>query len=878
MNRLYVLESRYTVTGGMADHRLRVHSSQMMKAAVAIAREVASLTGDDTLKKAAEAVKLTGDYQPRSDYDAWVKETAKDLVASKGGKALVIVGAAQPMEVHLLGLALNQALGAMMKAAGKNHPPLELKQATLLPAGTIEQLAQAVKSEEVKTLFILGQCDPCYDAPYDLSWPEVQKKIRTVFHLSTRHRTATARASRWHIPGTHFLEQWGDVRGLSGTYSVIQPMIMPLYGGISDIELISWLGQETPLTAPAPEAAPAAAPANGATPEAATDPLFLAVKETFGTLVKENIDDAWSQALKEGFVAKTEWPEATASVKNNALVTALSLFVDTPAPTAHLMELTLVADSKVFDGRYINNAWLQESPDPITKLVWDNAALVSVRTAHELGLDRKAIYNDQAQTIELAVGSQTLTVPVLIAPGHADHAITLALGYGQPGAGKNGPGRVGEDTGKNAYIFRTTHHPYFIPGAKVALTGQTMPIAVTQEHATMYGRELVREATAERFKAEPNFAYSEGSDSHIPQDFSFYKQVGKVRHRDGFSTPLLADTQHQWGMVIDLNACIGCNSCAIACQSENNIPVVGKRQVMIGREMSWIRMDRYFAIDLDGKKNADGKEYEINEAQDAGREREVDDPELLFQPVSCQHCEAAPCENVCPVNATVHSEDGLNLMVYNRCIGTRYCANNCPYKARRFNFFDYNKYDPLLNADGGRDNAQTNTGLFDLLHQNNLYKGAAGQRGDYESLKLQKNPNVTVRMRGVIEKCTYCIQRIEEAKINQRGKITKLKSTQTGIVDEKLTLSDEELRIPTDGVKTACQQACPADGIVFGNLLDKNGALAKLQNHPRRYQLLRYVGALPRTSYLARIKNPNPALIAASAIEKRKVGQATANI
>jgi Fe-S-cluster-containing dehydrogenase component len=246
--------------------------------------------------------------------------------------------------------------------------------------------------------------------------------------------------------------------------------------------------------------------------------------------------------------------------------------------------------------------------------------------------------------------------------------------------------------------------------------------------------------------------------------------------------------------------------------------------------------------------------------------------------VACQHCEAAPCETVCPVNATVHSEDGLNVMVYNRCIGTRYCANNCPYKARRFNFFDVNKYDPLASSDGGRDNAQTNTGFFDVLHQNNLYKGALGKRGDYESLKLQKNPNVTVRMRGVIEKCTYCIQRIEEAKISQRGKITKLKSTQTGIVNENLTLSDDELRVPTDGIKTACQQACPSDAIVFGNLLDKNSTLAKMQEHPRRYQLLRYVGALPRTSYLARIKNPNPALIAVSAIEKRKVGQATANM
>jgi molybdopterin-containing oxidoreductase family iron-sulfur binding subunit len=897
MNRLYVFESRYTLTGGMADHRLRVHASQIMKVAVALAKAVAKVTGDAALEQAAAAVALTGEYAPRADYEAFITETAKDLAAGKGGKAMVLAGPQQPAEVHALVALINKTLGAYSPAEGKTVPPIELQQATVAPAGTLGDLAQAVAANAVTTLAIVSAADPCYDAPASLKWAELQKSIPTVIHVGFRDRTGTARAATWSAPGTHYLEQWGDVRSVSGVYSVIQPMILPLYGGVSDLEFLSLLASDGPVAVKVEAPAPAA-PMNGALPEESKDPGYVAVRETFAGLAQGDVEVAWSAALRDGLLAGTRWPAFSGALQPSAATTLLGSFQDAAAPTKEGFELCLVPDGKIWDGRYINNAWLQEMPDSISKVTWENAALVSVRTATDLGLDK--YLRDKAQTLTIEVAGQSLTVPVIVAPGHADNALTLALGYGQPGKGADGPGRVGEGTGVNAYPLRTTASTYWIGGAKVSVTGQTVPLATTQEHHTMYGRELVREGTADRFKESPAFATTEGMDSHIPPDFTFYRQEGRQGQFGSTgglfgTTPHLWDQEHQWGMVIDLNSCIGCNSCSLACQSENNIPTVGKRQVIIGRDMNWIRMDRYFAVDVEGGKATEGKEWEYaatagataggaDENADgahghAAPAREIDDPEMLVQPVACQHCEAAPCETVCPVNATVHSEDGLNLMVYNRCIGTRYCANNCPWKARRFNYFDYNK----------RANIERE-GSFLGLHSNNLYLGPFGELKDDASLRLQRNPNVTVRMRGVIEKCTYCIQRIEAAKIDQK-KISRRKAAATGAHDENLTLGVEELRIPTDKVKTACQAACPADAIVFGNLRDNNSAVSRLRGnkdvvgedhgldpHPRNYQTLRYIGARTRTSYLARIKNPNPALLAASPIEKRKVGQASAHM
>ena len=741
----------------------------------------------------------------------------------------------------------------------------------------------------ITPLMVLGGLFLCYEGFEKLAhrW------------LHPVEETATARAATWSVPGTHYLEQWGDVRSMSGVYSIVQPMIMPLFGGVSDLEFLSLLASDTPVAVKVEPVAPAA-PMNGAVPEESKDPGYLAVRETFAALATGEVEVAWSLALRDGLLAGTRWPAFTGALKPASVATLVGGFQDVAAPTKDAFEVTLVPDSKLWDGRYINNAWLQEMPDSISKVTWDNAALLSVRTATELGLDK--YLRDEADTLVIEVGGQSVTVPVIVSPGHADHAITIALGYGQAGKGAAGPGRVGEGTGVNVYPLRATASTYWLAGAKVTVPGTKVPLATTQEHHTMYGRELIREGTAERFAETPAFATTEGMDSHIPPDYTFYKPEGRQGQNGATgglfgTTPHLWDKQHQWGMVIDLNACIGCHSCSLACQSENNIPTVGKRQVIIGRDMNWIRMDRYFAVDVEGGKATEGKEWEYAETSGAvagGADensdhaeghgsaepaRELDDPEMVVQPVACQHCEAAPCETVCPVNATVHSEDGLNLMVYNRCIGTRYCANNCPWKARRFNYFDYNK----------RANTEREGSLLDL-HPNNLYLGPLGELKEDASLRLQRNPNVTVRMRGVIEKCTYCIQRIEAAKIDQK-KTTRRQAAATGVSDENLTVTAEDLRIPTDTVKTACQLACPSDAIVFGNLRDNNSAVSKLRGnkdivgeehgvdpHPRNYQTLRYIGARPRTSYLARIKNPNPALLAASPIEKRKVGQASAHM
>ncbi len=877
MNRLYVVEGRYTATGGMADHRLRVPASQIMKVAVDVAKAVAAATGDAGLKSAAEAVKV-GSEKPssREDYAAWVEEAGKDL-AGKKGRAFVLAGPQQPKEVHLLVAAINQALGAF-------GGPVELKQIESTETGTLAQLAESAKKGEVTHLVMVGQTDPVYDALADIDWAKAQKAVKHVIHSGVRHRTATARAASWHVPGTHYLEQWGDLRGISGAVSVIQPMILPLYEGVSDIQLLSLLAAPPVPAAPAVPAPAPAAPANGALPEESKDTGYLAVRETFKLLAKPADEAAeavaWTSFLRDGFIANSEWPAASASLNAAAVASGVASFTDVAPPNAGKMELNLVPCSKLWDGRYTNNGWLQESPDPISKVTWDNVALVSVRTANDMKL-KKSLVDDDADVIKLTLpGGAEVEVPVIVAPGHADNSITLAVGYGQ-GEGENGPGRVGEATGWNTYPLRTTKAPYFISGVDVKKTGVLMPVACTQEHNTMYGRELVREGTSDRFKEHADFAKTEGQDGHIPQDFSLYKP------NDLKGQPLLSDKVHQWAMTIDLNTCIGCNTCSVACQSENNIPIVGKRAVIIGREMHWIRMDRYFAVDLDGGHRKEGQEFEPGSPAVApakhgeGAEvREIDDPEMLFQPVACQHCEAAPCETVCPVNATVHSEDGLNLMVYNRCIGTRYCANNCPYKARRFNHFDYGKREPLHKPDGSKDNMHEKEsdwlGLKPAI-RNNLQLGPLGEIYQPESLKLQKNPNVTVRMRGVIEKCTYCIQRIEAARIDAK-KVSRTKAAELGQSNANLKISETDLQIKTDTVKTACQLACPADAIVFGNMADEKSKVTQMINHPRNYQILRYIGTRPRTSYLARIKNPNPQLLARSPKEAAKVGQATAHM
>jgi len=486
----------------------------------------------------------------------------------------------------------------------------------------------------------------------------------------------------------------------------------------------------------------------------------------------------------------------------------------TPATGEDAYEVVFTPCPKVDDGRYSNNGWQQEIPDPITKLTWDNAAQISQATAKKLGIEQ------DGDMIQILLEKRSLTIPAIVAPGHADNSVTIPLGYGRTVVG-----RVGSTTGFNVYPLRTTAEPYFAVGAKLRLTGKYYKLVLTQEHYALEGRggDLTREATISEYKAKPDFAKTMGMDAHIPPNISLYshpelnnpelsknpaKERGGQRVNPGWDST-------GWGMVVDMNSCTGCSACMVACQAENNIPIVGKEQVANGREMHWIRTDRYFAS--------------VDENDP--------DPEMISQPMMCQHCENAPCETVCPVNATVHSEDGLNVMVYNRCIGTRYCANNCPFKVRRFNFFDYNQRDAMGSKNGG---------WFTGLHKWNLIS----PKGTEDSIKLEKNPNVTVRMRGVMEKCTFCVQRIQEAKI--AAKVAARDSA--------------EYRIPADSFTSACAQVCPADAITFGDIYNPESSVAKLKDSERGYRLLEYLNISARVSYLARIRNPNPKMPGAEKI------------
>lgn len=867
MNRLYAVEARYTLTGGMADHRLRVHSSQTLKIAVKLAEKIAEKTGDAGLKAAASAVKLVGSYSPRADYEAWIQAAADDL-AEKKGASLVVAGSQHAPELHLLTIAINQALGAFGKI-------IEVKQGQGAPSGTLADLAKAAVEKQIDTLIALGETDPLFEAPADIVPGGLAAALKNVPHFivhTIRHRTATARAASWVVPATHYLEQWGDTRGAEGTYAIVQPMIAPLYtGSLSDIELLLGLLANEPSAGQPPPAAPA--------PGMAEDPgaAFKAVRDTFNAVVQGASDIAWNNALRDGFAggsayASSSTPPNLASI-NAALAGAKDIEL------GDNFEITFVPCAKIHDGRFINNGWLQEAPDPISKITWDNAALISVKTAKMLNIN---LFNeDSADVIAVEMNGVKRYFPVLVIPGHADNAISIAVGYGQKDSGQ-----VGKGTGFDAYALRSAATPYFAltPGSKIkklasAVTGDALsgieghdeipavyPLGLTSEHHTMYGRALVREGTVEDWKENADFVLEQGTDGNLhgnreekdkENSYSFYKPVGG-RDSKGMPVPHLNDELHQWGMVIDLNKCTGCTSCLVACQSENNIPIVGKDQVIRGREMHWIRMDRYFATDLDSEADQTNRKVE----KEVWDEDNVDEPEMLVQPVGCQHCEAAPCETVCPVNATVHTPDGLNVMVYNRCIGTRYCANNCPFKVRRFNFFDYNKRNPLVQKTLGP------------LKFNNLYAGPAGDRQDTELSKLQKNPNVSVRMRGVIEKCTYCLQRIEGARIEARAQGRRNKRLASGAADETLKIEDNDIRIGKDAVKTACQESCPAEAISFGNTAKgSNDTVKAWKKNSRSYELLGYLSVRARTTYLGRIKNPNPSLLSASAKEKAKVGQ-----
>jgi len=793
MNRLYCLENRYTLTGGMADHRKSLAASLIPLAAAFIASELGEASAKTLAGGLPDSIKQ------------WLAPAIADL-KENAGKSLVVAGSRYGSEVHALVAAINNALGAFGKT-------IDLVQgAGEQELGTLEELRKDIEGGKVKTVVSLTGSNLLYDAPDAAGLAKLiaDKKVQLV-HLGTA-LNATARAAALHLPATHYLESWSDVRAADGTYSVIQPMIQPLYDGVSEIDLLlALLGRKKvgPVeAAPAPVAA--AAPAPAAPTASAEDAGHAAVRDTFASVAGGLDEDKWNFTLRDGFLKDSAFP-AGGSVNSGAVAGIVAQAQAPAAIEGGTFEVVLAADSSVLDGRYSSNAWLQEAPDPITKLTWDNAAWLGSRTFRDLGLK-------EGQMIKVSVNGAELTLPAIEAPGHASNSVTIPLGYGQTRLGY-----VGSKRGFDAYPLRKA--PGFIlTGAKIEKTDEIFELAITQDHNTMEGRAMYREGTAEEFKKKPNFAQVTGMDSHIPENMSLYKgQVGikSETNKEGFDYENL----HQWGMTIDLSKCIGCTACIVACQSENNIPVVGKDQVRKGRLMQWIRMDRYFAASEWGPKNAPSDDVDIDPTAE-----QLDDAEMVHQPLACQQCESAPCETVCPVNATVHTEEGLNAMAYNRCIGTRYCANNCPYTARRFNWFDYNKR-PLDELYWGPLSTPEKTGVR-------------------ESLQLQKNPNVTVRMRGVIEKCTYCVQRLEAAKINQK----------------RVQRDSKNFRIPTDSVKVACQQACPADAIVFGDLANKDSAVVKQKESKRSYTVLKYIGTLPRTSYLARVRNPNPKMPGAGKI------------
>jgi MoCo/4Fe-4S cofactor protein with predicted Tat translocation signal len=693
--RLYAVEPSPSITGAMADHRFILRASEVE----AFAWDLAAALG------AAAAAAGSNPHKA-------IPAIAKDLQAHRG-RCLIVPGEFQTPAVHALAHAMNQALGNV-GATVVYTDPLEAN-----PVNHVESLRELIadmKAGQVDTLLIFSG-NPVYDAPVDMDFIGALNKVPLRFHLGL-YSDETSMLCHWHIPEAHFLETWGDIRAYDGTVTIMQPLIEPLYGGKAPVEILS------------------------------------ALVEAPGKTAHELVKDYWR--AQSGVAAFEPWWETclhNGTVPNTARP-ALSVTAKAPAAAAPVqrgqgLEIIFRPDATTYDGRFANSGWLQELPRPTTRMTWDNPVLLSPRMAQQYGVSNSDV-------IVLQYRGRSVKAPVWVQPGHADDAVTVALGYGRGLAG-----RVGTDVGVDFYKLRTAGSPWHDSGLAVQKTSETWDLAVAQRQATMDEREPVRVATLAEFASDPRFA-DEGDTEAIPDSLTLY--------------PKYMYQGYKWGMSIDLNTCIGCGTCTIACQAENNIAVVGKEQTGKGRWMHWIRVDRYF------------------------HGHTMDDPEVYFQPVPCMQCENAPCEQVCPVGATVHSGDGLNQMIYNRCVGTRYCSNNCPYKVRRFNFLLYSDW----------------------------YT---------ESMYGLRNPDVTVRSRGVMEKCTYCVQRINAAKI---------------------LAERQDRRVREGEIIPACVQACPTQAIVFGDINDPASQVAKLKAQSRDYSLLEDLNTRPRTTYLARLKNPNP--------------------
>jgi molybdopterin-containing oxidoreductase family iron-sulfur binding subunit len=719
MNRLYVVESTPSTTGAMADHRwpLRALEVEAFAGMVAEGLGIKALSGVPP-----KLSNLSAD---------WIGALVRDLQNHRGA-SLVIAGDQQPPVVHALAHAMNDALGNVGKTVYYTVP-IEANPVNQLQS--LRELVSDIEAGQVDVLLMLGG-NPVFTAPADLQFREKLLKVDLRIHLGL-YEDETAELCHWHIPEAHYLESWGDVRAFDGTVSIIQPLLAPLYEGKSPHEVLSVLQGQ------------------------AGRPAYAILQDYWKRQTPgANFEATWESWLNEGVVAGTALPPKPVKLAHDFRA-RLSQSGAASQGQRRGLEIIFRPDPTIWDGQFANNGWLQELPKPLSKLTWDNAAMLSLATAQRLGVKN-------GDVVKLRFEGREVQGPIWVMPGHADDSVTVHLGYGRRRAGK-----VGSGIGFNAYAIRSASAPWFGSGLEIAKTGDMYSLATTQHHHIITGknegkeeesvaaarRDLVRVATLEEFRKNPDFAKdAEERTTHAPSLYPGFK-----------------DEDYSWGMAIDLNSCTGCNACVLACQSENNIPVVGKEQVARGREMHWIRVDTYFRGALEN-------------------------PETYHQVVLCMQCENAPCESVCPVGATVHSPEGLNEMVYNRCVGTRYCSNNCPYKVRRFNFK-----------------------LF--------------QDWTTPSLVPMRNPNVTVRSRGVMEKCTYCIQRINAKKIEA----------------EK---AEREMR---DGeILTACQQTCPTQAIVFGNIKDPNSYVSKLRAQTRNYALLADLNTRPRTTYLARLRNPNP--------------------
>jgi molybdopterin-containing oxidoreductase family iron-sulfur binding subunit len=758
MSRLYVVEPSPTTTGANADHRLRLRASDIERYAYALAAELAKKgVGLGSELDALVARHGNSEGIPPK----WLATVSKDL-ASNRRNAFVVVGSRQPPRLHAVGHALNMALGAVDSVVHfvPVTDPDELDASTDLKA-----LVGAIDAGQVEALVILGG-NPVYDAPADLSFGAKIAKVPLTVHASL-HYDETSEKATWHVPRAHEFESWGDAHSLDGTVSVQQPLIAPLYAGRSDIELLALLANATQRTG------------HDAVRTTALAEMLASRGFTCGPFVDEKaecrdgsgksiaigsvaVDREWSRALATGVLARAKSPPRAGALRLGDIAAAVDA-QGPPRPAAsEAFEVTFAPCPKMVDGRHANNTWLQEVPDPVTKIVWDNAAIVSPATARALGVANKDM-------VRISVGDRSIAAAVWIVPGQVDQSIALTLGWGRTGAGRIGNGR-----GFDAYPLRTGDALGFAVGASVSKTGaDPYFFAQTQEHDSTENRPIAHEATLAEYRVKGNFAELETPPQRALPLWS------QVDYSKG----------HQWGMSIDLNACTGCSACVVACMSENNVPVVGKTEVWRGREMLWLRIDRYWV-------------------EDPKHGATADQPLTIHEPVMCVHCEEAPCENVCPVNATTHGPEGLNEMAYNRCIGTRYCANNCPYKVRRFNYLNW--------------------------HNDSVWKDTGGLP---ETLQMQQNPNVTVRFRGVMEKCTYCVQRIQSAKIRAKREYRELR--------------DGEIR-------TACQQTCPADAIVFGDVNDPKSQVTTWSRTDRRFGLLAELGTRPRTTYLGKVRNLNP--------------------